>query len=129
MKTLFRFLIIFLCLTGFATLVLQYTDFTFGEVDFFAKHGYWFLILIALFPRLTLLFSSVPFGGLLWWLSFIFVPRYLVATLATMAYWKTNPYLVTISWLVAVGGETTEKYVVAKKRRNVIDVKATRVES
>lgn len=82
---------------------------TFGTTDFFQKHGVLFLIFITLFPRLTLLFSSVSTGGFLWWLSFFFWPRVLVASLATISYYKTNPYLVVMSWIVAIGGETMEK--------------------
>ncbi len=81
----------------------------FGNVDFFQKHGYFFLFFITFFPRLTLLFSSVVTGGVFWWLGFIFCPRVLVASLATVAYFHTNPLLVVVSWLVALGGETVEK--------------------
>ncbi len=81
----------------------------FGTEDFFVRHGYLFLICIAFFPRLTLLFSSVASGGLVWWLGFIFCPRILVAILATLAYFKTNPILVVIAWIVALSGETLEK--------------------
>lgn len=82
----------------------------FGTVDFFVNHGILFLVFLAFFPRLTLIFSSVATGGLLWWLGWFFFPRVLVAVLATFAYAQTNPFLVTISWLVALGGESAEKY-------------------
>lgn len=81
----------------------------FGHVNYWDKHGIFFLIFITLFPRLTLLFSSVATGGFFWWLGFLFVPRILVASLATVSYFHTNPVLVIISWLVALGGETAEK--------------------
>jgi hypothetical protein len=58
------------------------------------------------------LFSSVPFGGVIWWLGFIFTPRILVSVLATIAYWQQNPILVLISWFVALGGESGEKYYI-----------------
>lgn len=77
--------------------------------SFWDNHGIFFLIFITLFPRLTLLFSSVAFGGFFWWLGFIFAPRLLVAILATTAYWQTNPILVVISWFVALSGEAREK--------------------
>jgi len=73
------------------------------------------LIFIAIFPRLTLLFSSVPFGGVLWWLGWIFAPRLLVAILATVNYWNQNKVLVVIAWLIALGGESSEKHVVCTR--------------
>lgn len=92
-------------------------DFEYGNVDFFQKHGILFLIFITFFPRLTLLFSSVATGGVLWWLGWIFYPRLLVAILATVSYLHTNPILVAISWVVALSGEFAEKKgLVANKR-------------
>lgn len=91
----------------------------FGSVSFFEKHGVFFLIFITIFPRLTLLFSSVATGGFLWWLGFIFCPRILVASLATVSYFHTNPILVVISWLVAIGGETMEKAGLSGRKRFV----------
>lgn len=88
-------------------------------LDFWDHHGFLFLIFITFLPRLTLLFSSVPFGGLFWWLGFIFAPRVLVAFLATITYGASNPILVTISWIVALSGESCEKYFV-KRRVNYV---------
>ena len=120
MKTVLKILFIFLAITGASTLLYNYTDVDFGKVDFFVKHGWLFLISVALFPRLTLLISglivgSVEFGGLLWWLGFFFAPRILVATLATIAYWHTNQLLVVFAWLIALGGESSEKFVITKR--------------
>lgn len=42
-------------------------------------------------------------------------PVFLVAYLATMAYWQTNPVLVVISWVMAIGGESSEKTVVINR--------------
>ena len=84
-------------------------------MNFWDVHGVFFLIFITIFPRLTLLISSVPFGGLFWWLGFFFTPRLLVAILATMAYWTTNPVLVVMSWIVCLFGEFAEKSTVSKK--------------
>jgi hypothetical protein len=86
-------------------------------MNFWDVHGALFLVFIALFPRLTLFFSSVPFGGLLWWLGFIFAPHLLVAILATTYYWDTNPILCIISWFVAFAGTGGEAKVVGHKRR------------
>lgn len=123
MKTLFKIAIIFLAITGASTLLFNFTDIEFGKVDYFTKHGWIFLFSIALFPRLTLLVSgllvgSIAFGGLFWWLGFFFAPRILVATLATISYWNTNQILVIISWLIALGGESSEKFVITNRIRN-----------
>lgn len=115
MKTLIKIVIIFLAITGASSILIQYTDMSFGKTDFFEIHGWLFLVSITFFPRLTLLFSSVAFGGFFWWIGFIITPRFLVAILATIAYWHTNPILVTISWLVAISGETSEKYALSRK--------------
>lgn len=116
MKSLLKILFIFLAITGATSLLIQFTDINFGKTDFFEIHGWFFLISIAIFPRLTLLFSSVPFGGILWWVGFFIAPRFLVALLATTAYWNTNPILVTIAWLVASSGESSEKYMISRGR-------------
>ena len=95
----------------------------FQDSVYWDHHGFFFLVFITLFPRLTLLFSSVPFGGFAWWLGFFFAPRILVAILATIHFWNNNPVLVMISWVVALSGETSEKRVITKKytqKNNVI---------
>jgi hypothetical protein len=92
----------------------------YGTVDFWERHGIFFLIFITVFPRLTLLFSSVAFGGVLWWLGFLFMPRILVASLATVAYFHTNPVLVVISWLAAFGGEVFEKWGIGGRKMFII---------
>ena len=78
-------------------------------INFWHVHGVFFILFMFFFPRLTLLFSSVPFGGFFWWLGWIFAPRLLVAVLATINYWQTNPILVVLSWCWALSGETAEK--------------------
>ncbi len=115
MKSIFKIGLIFLAITGATSLLVRYTDVTFGRTDYFEVRGWFFLFFVAVFPRLTLLFSSVAFGGILWWLGFFFAPRILVATLATFAYWNTNPALVTISWLIALSGEASEKYALSRR--------------
>jgi len=117
MKTLWKILILFLAITGASSLLMQNSDFIFGEINFWQKHGAFFLIFITLFPRLTLLLSSVVSGGVLWWVAWAFAPRLLVAFLATIAYWQTNPVLVVMAWLIALGGESSEKTVFIKKGR------------
>lgn len=110
-----RFIIAFLAVTGAVALITGLFSVEFGRSDYWHHHGILFLIFIAFFPRLTLLFSSVASGGILWWLTWLFAPRILVATLATVTYWNQNPFLVVIAWLAAFGGESSEKYVVVKR--------------
>ena len=112
MRTVFKILLIFVGITLMSTLLIKYFGVEFGTINYWGIHGFWFLIFITCFPRLTLFFSSVPFGGLFWWLGFIFAPRLLVACLATVAYWNTNKILVIFAWLVAIGGESSEKYYI-----------------
>jgi hypothetical protein len=111
---------IFFLLLVATSLLMDLSKLEFGTIDFFQKHGVFFLIFITLFPRLTLLFSSVATGGFLWWLGFVFCPRILVAGLATVSYFHTNPVLVTISWLVALGGETMEKLGIGSSRNRFV---------
>ena len=116
MKDILKILIVFLPITGGSTILMNVFDVTFGVENYWNNHGFLFLFFVTLFPRLTLLFSSVTSGGVLWWLAWAFSPRLLVAVLATIAYWQTNPILVVISWLVALGGETSEKTVVFNRK-------------
>jgi hypothetical protein len=111
----YRALLIFLGLLAATSLMVEFFGTPFGTVDFFKNHSYLFLFFITLFPRLTLLFSNVAFGGVFWWIGFLFVPRLLVAVLATVAYFKTNPVLVVISWMVALSGEVLEKRTIGKR--------------
>ncbi|MBP6885837.1 MAG: hypothetical protein KBC02_01160 [Candidatus Pacebacteria bacterium] len=80
-------------------------------MDFWQVHGLGFLIAIAFFPRLTMLFAGIASGfGPLGWLGFVFAPHLTVAILATTAYWGTNPGLCVLAWIVALtgtAGETT----------------------
>lgn len=120
MKTIIKILFIFLAITGASTLLINYTNVEFKNVDFFVKHGWFFLFSITLFPRLTLLVSgllvgSIEFGGILWWIGFFIAPRILVAILATVSYWNTNQFLVVMSWLIALGGESSEKFVITRR--------------
>jgi hypothetical protein len=123
MKTLFKIIILFLVISIASTFLYNYTDVDFGKIDFFSKHGWFFLFSIAFFPRLTLLVSgllvgSIEFGGFLWWLGFFFAPRILVATLATVSYWQTNQFIVVLAWLIALGGESSEKFVIRRKMKS-----------
>lgn len=118
MNSFFRFLIAFFAITGATVFATALFGVEFAHLDFWDYHGLLFLVFISLFPRLTLLLSSVPLGGLLWWLGLIFAPRFLVAVLATYTYWNQNPILVVIAWLVALSGESSEKYVMVNRSRS-----------
>src|SRR5262245_29219486 len=117
MRSLYKFMIAFLAVTGAVALGTVFFGMNFGFDDFWNHHGILFLVFITAFPRLTLLLGDVATGGLIWWLGWIFAPRILVAVLATLAYWRMNPFLVVISWLVALGGESSEKYVMVQRTR------------
>lgn len=86
-------------------------------MDFWQAHGWLFLICIAMFPRLTLLFAVATSFGWLAWLGWIFCPHLLVAILATQRYWDTNPILVVIAWLFAFGGTGAEGAITKRKAR------------
>lgn len=122
MKVLLRVIFLFLAITGAVTLLYDFTDIKWGVTDYFVRHGYAFLFFMALFPRLTLIvsgliFNSIEFGGFLWWLGFFLAPRFLVAVLATISYWNTNPILVMISWFFALSGESSEKIFISRRFR------------
>jgi hypothetical protein len=114
MNLFIRVLIVFLIITGATSILVDQFSVSLGQTDYWDYRGVFFLLFITLFPRLTLLFSSVPFGGVFWWLGFFFAPRILVAILATLAYWEHNQVLVTMSWLIALGGETSEKFAASR---------------
>jgi hypothetical protein len=117
---LFKSFAIFFILLVATSVMMDVLKTDFGTIDFFQKHSVFFLIFVTFFPRLTLLFSSVATGGFLWWLGFIFCPRILVASLATVSYFHTNPILVIISWIVALGGETAEKAGLGRGRSRFV---------
>lgn len=115
MTTFIKFLVLFFLISIASSILMSTFDVKFGVVNYWDVHGIFFLLFMAIFPRLTLLFSSVAFGGIFWWLGFFFCPRLLVAILATFAYWQTNPILVCITWLFVIGGESTEKVVIHRR--------------
>jgi len=89
-------------------------------MDFFAAHAdsYPWLILIglAIFPRITMLFVGGPFA---WfhWVGWLVAPHLTVAILATLRYWETNPWLVVIAWIFALGGTGGEAGAARRRRR------------
>lgn len=78
------------------------------NIDFWQVHGMFFILFMFFFPRLTMFFAT-PWGGLFWWLGWLFLPRLTVAILATNNYWHTNKFLVVLAWVWALGGESVEK--------------------
>ena len=77
-------------------------------------HGIWFLVGLAIFPRLTMLLAvATPFGWLAW-LGWVFTPHLLVAILATTKYWDSNPVLCVLAWMVAFGGAAAKKKAVER---------------
>ena len=115
-QTLVTGFFIFLILLITVALMNEHFSVEFGHENYFEKRGVFFLLFITLFPRLTLLFSSVAFGGAFWWLGFFFCPRVLIAILATVSYFYTNPILVVISWMIALSGEVFEKWGMRQNR-------------
>jgi hypothetical protein len=86
-------------------------------MNFFDQHGVITLICLAIFPRLTLLIATFATGGALWWFGWIFTPHLLVAILS-LQYWNTNPVLVIVAWLMAVGGTGAETKTVTSRKRH-----------
>ena len=114
-RFLYKALLVFVILSLATVVAVQFFHVEFSNENFWEHHGILFLIFLALFPRLTLLLSNVASGGLIWWLGWLITPRLLVATLATYSYWQQNPILVVLSWAVAIGGESSEKYIVIRR--------------
>jgi len=86
-------------------------------IDFWIAHGWWFILFMFFFPRLTMMFGTAVCwaGGPLFWFGWIFLPRLTVAIIATGTYWDSNPVLVVFTWLWALssGGahsSTAKKY-------------------
>ena len=76
--------------------------------NFWLNNSIFYAIALALFPRFSLLFCNVT-GSIIFWIGWFFLPRITVAVLATIFYASTNPFLVILSWIFALGGESAEK--------------------
>jgi len=91
------------------------TERTPGNPSYWDVHGFWFLIFMNLFPRLTMLIAT-PFPvGFLGWTGWLLLPRLYAAILATHFYWDTNALLCVITWIVALGTTGGTNNTVAKK--------------
>ena len=80
-------------------------------MDFWDVHGIGFIICLAFLPRLTMLLTGIFMSWMcpLFLFGWIFAPRLAVAIMASMVYFDTNPVLCILTWLWALGGESTEK--------------------
>lgn len=116
----FRGIVVFCILLVATTMMMDVFKTEFGSVDYFQRHGFFFLAALTFFPRIALVLSSVVTGGFVWWLAFFFCPRILIATLATVSYFHTNPLLVVMSWLIALGGEVFEKWGLGKQQNRFV---------
>lgn len=89
-------------------------------MNFFEHFDVIDLCLLALFPRLSLLFMSIASGGLLWWLGWFFTPHLLVAILS-LPYYDQNPALVVIAWIIGINATFGEGSVARKRARRLYD--------
>jgi hypothetical protein len=89
-----------------------------NSVNFWDVHGWVFLFFMFFFPRITTLVATAAvsmYGGVLFWLGWLLLPRLTVAIIATTIYWTHNPFLCVVAWAWAFAGETSEKRVAASK--------------
>ena len=77
-------------------------------MNFWDSQTLLFCLAMYFFPRVTLLIAT-PWGGLFWWGGLIFLPRLMVAILATAYYGSTNTVLCLIVWIWAIRGDITEQ--------------------
>lgn len=87
-----------------------------STVSFFEVHALPWLVLggLALFPRITLLIVGGPFMWLQW-LGWLVAPHLLVAIMATVLYWQTNPVLCVVAWFFAFAGTGGEGRVAHRR--------------
>jgi len=85
-------------------------------INFWDLHGWFFIFFLFFFPRLTMLFTGIcsVWSGVWFWIGWVLAPRLTVAIMATMVYWHSNMILCIITWLWALGGESTEKKTASK---------------
>ena len=88
--------------------------------SFWDAHVYDTLILFGcvFFPRITMLAMGgvdLAFATVLHGFGWFLTPHIMVAVLATMTYWDTNPALVIFSWFFAFTGTGTEGTTVKVK--------------
>ena len=119
-KIYIAFLVIFFIFAGGGAIFGRFFGLSTSGASYWNAHGFFLLLFLATVPRLTLLFSSIAFGGLFWWIGLFFAPRFLIAILATINYWHSNEFLVFFSWLLAFEGESKEKNFIRKKTNHFV---------
>lgn len=84
-----------------------------------SSHSIFLCVMLILFPRITLAFLALGTGSigitLLGLLGWIFIPRILIAIMATLLYWPAYPILVILAWLIAILCEASEKVVFQRR--------------
>jgi len=88
-------------------------------MDFWELHGIWFIIFLAIFPRITMVVTGIfsAFLGPLFFFGWLLFPRITIAILASMIYFDTNPVLCVLSWFWAFGGTRVEYNTAMKCHR------------
>lgn len=86
-----------------------------SPVSFWENHSVWFLIGMAIFPRITMLVATSFGYGFFYWCGWVFVPRFTAAIIATLLYWETNPFLLIFVWIMALG-DVKEKQIIATRK-------------
>ena len=87
--------------------------------NYWTYNTLFYLIILATFPRIALLFANVT-GNIFFWIGWLFLPRITISIFATLFYSSTNPILVILSWLIAFSGETAEKKYGYKIKNKVV---------
>ena len=96
--------------------------------NFWIYHGFLLLIGLTLFPRLSMLMCNIS-GGLFFWITWLLFPRIVIAFYASILYFDTNPFLVVLSWIIALSGESKEKsYGYKMKNKKTKSVKESEYE-
>jgi hypothetical protein len=89
-------------------------------MNYWDVHGWWFLFFMLFFPRLTMLFMGQCFvtylHPILFWCGWLVAPRLVGAILATTYYWATNPTLVVMAWIFALGGTGSEGPLIKRRK-------------
>jgi hypothetical protein len=86
-------------------------------MNFWDHHGALFLICAVIFPRLMILFATGLPGifGVLGWIGWALIPRFMIAYYATVTFGESNPFLAGMAWVVAImalvgaGSETSRR--------------------
>lgn len=84
-------------------------------MTFWNYHGVGFILAMCFFPRLTMLLCTTVGGGFLYWAGWLFAPRLTVAIIATHCFGQSDTFLVVLTWMWALTGESAEKKTVIPK--------------